>query len=72
MIDGRSSPLELRRAGLEALAKALGPVGMVRFMRQYESGSGDYSKDRYSLLGNADVATLTDEIERRRPVVAAD
>jgi hypothetical protein len=36
----------IRRQGLEALARELGPVGMVRFLQLFENGSGDYVKDR--------------------------
>jgi len=27
--------------------EALGPVGMVRFMQQYENGYGDYTNEKY-------------------------
>ena len=38
---------EIRRQGLEALARELGPVGMVRFLQLFENGSGDYVKERH-------------------------
>ena len=38
---------QVRRTGLSALKKALGPVGTVRFMQQFDSGSGDYTKEKY-------------------------
>jgi hypothetical protein len=38
---------KVRQAGLSALQKALGPVGMVRFIQQFDSGSGDYTKEKY-------------------------
>ena len=34
---------ELRTAGYKALAAALGPLGMARFLRQFEQGNGDYT-----------------------------
>ena len=34
--------------GMKALKEALGPVGMVRFMQQYDLGYGDYTKERQS------------------------
>jgi len=40
------SPVVLRKAGLEAVAKALGPLGLVRFLQQFETGSGNYTKER--------------------------
>jgi hypothetical protein len=39
--------IEIRRTGLQALREALGPVGMVRFIQQYENGCGDYTKEKY-------------------------
>jgi len=61
-----ATPAELRRAGLDALVQALGPVGMARFFQQYDPGHGDYTADRDRLLGNPTVNQLVDEIERRR------
>jgi hypothetical protein len=39
--------MEIRKVGLQALKEVLGPVGMVRFMQQYENGYGDYTKEKY-------------------------
>lgn len=57
---------QIRRAGLSALARELGPVGMVRFLQQYETGEGDYSAQRHSWLDAADVGSLADQIRRQR------
>lgn len=43
-----NNPMEIRMAGMQALKDALGPVGMVRFMQQYDLGYGDYTKERQS------------------------
>jgi len=40
---------EIRAVGLKALLEALGPIGMVRFMQQYDAGYGDYTKEKYEL-----------------------
>jgi hypothetical protein len=37
---------EIRTTGLKALQEALGPIGMVRFMQQYDSGYGNYTKEK--------------------------
>jgi hypothetical protein len=37
---------QIRRDGLAALRQRLGVVGMVRFLQQFEKGSGDYTKQR--------------------------
>lgn len=38
---------DIRRQGLEALARELGPVGMARFLSLFENGSGDYVQERH-------------------------
>jgi hypothetical protein len=53
---------ELRQRGIGALAKELGPVGMARFLQQFEMGSGDYSTDRDQWLPD-DVSTIMDDIQ---------
>ena len=57
---------EIRRLGLEALARELGPVGMVRFLQQFESGHGDYTKDRNEWLDAPGVRELAGRILRDR------
>ena len=42
-----NNPMEIRKIGLQALREALGPVGMVKFIQQYENGYGDYTKEKY-------------------------
>lgn len=37
---------EIRTAGPAALRRSLGRVGMIRFLQQYETGSGDYARER--------------------------
>ena len=41
-----SNPIEIRNVGIKALQEALGPVGMVKFMQQYDIGYGDYTKEK--------------------------
>ena len=36
---------EIRKAGIEALTEKLGPLGMIKFIQQYEKGSVDYTKE---------------------------
>ena len=57
---------ELRAAGLDALARELGPIGMARFLLLFESGRGDYTAERDELLGDDDVASLAKRIKARR------
>ena len=41
-----SNPVEIRNVGIKASQDALGPVGMVKFMQQYDMGYGDYTKEK--------------------------
>lgn len=43
---------DVRIEGYKALANALGPVGMVRFIQQFDSGHGDYTKEKYEIPDN--------------------
>ena len=44
----------IRRMGIEALVEKLGPVGMAEFIRQFDSGYGDYTKERHDWLDKID------------------
>ena len=41
-----NNPMEVRAIGIKALNEALGPVGVVRFIQQYDLGYGDYTKEK--------------------------
>jgi len=56
---------EIRKRGIEALAKALGPIGMVRFIQSFDLGKGDYTRERFQWL-EQDMDEIIDEIERKR------
>ena len=58
---------EIRRRGLEVLARELGPIGMVRFLQQFEGGQGDYTAEREQWLGDEDVETLVQKALKARP-----
>ena len=67
MKNGQTMSLErIRIAGMEALARELGIVGMVRFLQQFETGHGDYSKDRHKWLDNQDMDTVLKRIREKR------
>jgi hypothetical protein len=50
---------QIRIEGFEALVKNLGPVDAVRFMQQFTTGYGDYSKERHEWLDNKSFEELT-------------
>jgi len=51
---------EIRREGFEALEQRLGRADMIRFLQQFETGSGDYARDRRNWVDQ----TTLEEIER--------
>ena len=57
---------ELDEIGRRALLKALGPVGMVRFLRQYERGRGDYTRDRHEWLDRISSKEFFQAVYRRQ------
>ncbi|MBN2494695.1 MAG: hypothetical protein JXR96_08910 [Deltaproteobacteria bacterium] len=58
---------EIRKNGIEALYRTLGPVGMVRFLQQFETGHGDYSSSRREILGEQGIEELAAEIRKEEP-----
>jgi hypothetical protein len=62
------TPEKIRQAGIEALVRKLGPVGMVRFLQQFETGKGDYTAERHAWLDKLDVRTVSERIRKRRRV----
>jgi hypothetical protein len=62
----QTNPVILRKMGLEALCKSLGPLGMVRFLQQYEVGTGDYTKERDFWLKDINIESIAIELRNRR------
>jgi hypothetical protein len=60
------SPAELQVAVCKALAEALDPVGMARFLRQFERGDSDYTRERKQWLQNESVLSIGHRIRSRR------
>lgn len=70
------APIEIQKAGWEALKKQLGLVGALRFLLQYERGEGDYTKLRKDLFKDETVENIINrmknegKIERNPRVVS--
>ena len=64
-IDYRNPGL-VRRMGIEALTKELGPVGMVYFIQQFDRGKGDYTAERETLLSGFTMKDALRELEEMR------
>jgi hypothetical protein len=57
---------EIRTIGFEALLRELGPAGAIRFIQQYETGHGDYTRNRKKLLPKKSVREIGREIMKKR------
>jgi len=57
---------EIRTIGFEALIRELGPAGAIRFIQQYETGQGDYTRDRKKILPKKSVREIGGEIIKAR------
>jgi hypothetical protein len=57
---------QVRKEGLDALLKALGPIGMIRFLQQFETGKGNYTIERDEWLGDMTVKDVLEELERNQ------
>jgi hypothetical protein len=57
---------EIRLTGLKALSRELGPVGLVRFLQQFETGYGDYTAERHTWLKELSISEIVEDIEQER------
>ena len=62
----------IRRLGIDALTEKLGPIGMIEFMRQFDSGYGDYTKERHAWLDSLTIDDIINGIEKMKTVKSAD
>lgn len=61
---------QIQQEGLEVLVEKLGPDDAIRFLQIYETGSGDWTKDRKKIL-EKDPDTIIKSIMARRKKVPA-
>ena len=62
------TPVEIQRAGWEALKKQLGVAGALKFLLQYEKGEGDYTKLRRKFYKGKTVKDLMNEMQKERKI----
>lgn len=58
MRTDKMTPEQIRLTGLEVLSRELGPVGMIRFLPQFETGRGDYSVERHQWLDSLTIEDI--------------
>ena len=62
------TPIELNRKGFKVLVDALGYVDAVRFMRQFDQGSGDYTEERHHWLDKLSKDDILLDISERQDI----
>lgn len=57
---------EIRRRGLEALRRELGRAGMIRFLQQFETGRGDYARERHGWTDRTSLDDIRAAVNNRK------
>jgi hypothetical protein len=60
------TPEQIRLKGLEALRRELGQTGMIRFLQQFEHGSGDYARERHAWVDQMSLDDIRAAMGRKR------
>ncbi len=60
------TPIELYRKGFKALVDALGYADAIRFIRQFDDGSGDYTTERHQWLDSLTMDEILADIQQRQ------
>jgi len=56
--------IEIHKEGYKILAKGLGIVNFIRFIQEFETGEGDYTKDRHKWQDKYTVEKIIEEIKK--------
>lgn len=60
------TPLEIQIKGMDILTKELGLSGMLQFLKIYDKGSGNYTKDRIKYIKEQTLDELVANIYKTR------
>ena len=63
------TPIELYRKGFQALVDALGYVDAIRFIRQFDNGSGDYTEERHQWLDNVTMDEILADLKKHQETI---
>ncbi len=58
--------MEINQQAIALLYRELGTVDTIRFIRQFTTGFGDYTKEREDLFGDMTLEDILNEIENQR------
>jgi len=62
---------EINQQATEVLVREMGVVDTLRFLSQFSSGTGDYTKERDQWLGQLSLDEIISEIKARRNKLAS-
>ena len=62
--EKKMTPIEIRRAGWEALLNTLGPSGALKFILYYERGEGNYCEQRKEMFKDKSVQELVQDMKK--------
>ncbi|WP_435550566.1 hypothetical protein [Desulfobacterium sp. N47] len=57
------TPVEVRRAGWEALREKLGPAGALKFILDYDRGEGNYTELRKKIFKGKSVKDIIQDMK---------
>jgi hypothetical protein len=61
---------EITQTALKVLYREIGVVNTVRFINQFTTGYGNYTKEREQLFAHLTLDDLVTEIKRQRPATS--
>lgn len=59
------TPVEIRRAGWEALKEKLGPASAMKFILDFDRGEGNYSELRKEIFGGKTVNAIIQDMKEK-------
>lgn len=59
------TPVEIRRAGWEALKEKLGPASAMKFMLDFDRGEGNYSELRKEIFEGKTVNAIIQDMKEK-------
>jgi hypothetical protein len=59
------TPHDISVLGFSALIKDLGPGGAVQFIKQYETGKGNYTQERKKLFSHVSLNELRNQLLKK-------
>lgn len=60
------TPISLHKAGVNVLVQELGAVDAMRFIRLFDNGYGDYTKERHAIFDNMSVDDIFADLRQEQ------